>query len=63
MKKKIKKEKDYRFNVDIGFYQSVPACSKKEAIAILKDTFYEEYGLELQDSEIKFESIQKGGKK
>ena len=49
----MKKEKEYEVQVDIKFSQFLSAKNKKEAIKIVKESFYDSYGLKLDKSEIK----------
>jgi len=59
MKKKKKNktmEKEYPYIVKIEFGGQVNATSKKQAKDIIKDDFYEDYGLELRDEEIEIEN-------
>jgi len=45
-------EKEYSYIVKIEFGGQTTATSKKQAKDIIKDDFYEDYGLELTDEEI-----------
>ena len=45
-------EKNYVVNVQIQFTQATSATSKAKAIKQVKDTFFDEYGLEITDEEI-----------
>ena len=51
--KQSKKEKEYIFNVDLKFTQTIQAPNKTKAIKQLKKTFIEEYGIEPTNKEIK----------
>lgn len=48
-------EKEYSYIIKIEFGGNITATSKKQAKAMIKDDFYEDYGLELDDKEIKIE--------
>ena len=48
-------EKEYNYVVKIEFGGNITATSKKQAIAMIKDDFYDDYGLELDDKEIEIE--------
>ena len=48
-------EKEYLYIIKIEFGGQVNATSKKQARDIIRDNFYEDYGLELEDEEIKIE--------
>ena len=59
-KTKVIKEKDYHFDITLKFGQIVPATNKAEALAILDDTFFEEYGITLDPKrEVKLISTSK----
>ncbi len=45
-------EKDYSIEVDLKFTQLASAPNKKKAIEIVKDSFREDYNIELTDKEI-----------
>lgn len=45
-------EKEYPYIVKIEFGGQVNATSKKQARDIIRDDFYEDYGLKLEDFEI-----------
>ena len=49
----MNKEKEYSCNVTLKFCgNSLQAKNKKEYIKVLKETFYDELGLEISDKEI-----------
>jgi hypothetical protein len=52
MEKEIKL-KNYDFEVVVKWSQSCEAENKKRAIDIIKETFFDEYGIELTNKEIK----------
>ena len=47
--------KDYHAEISITFSEVGEAETKEKAIQLIKDNFYEEYGLHLTDDEIKIE--------
>lgn len=49
-----KKEKEFEVGVNIRFSQIESAPTKQKAVEKVKESFYEEYGLELDDKEIEF---------
>jgi hypothetical protein len=51
---KIKEELNYYFDVTLKFSEVIPAISKTEAVERLRDLFMDEYGIELEDKEIKY---------
>lgn len=54
IRKEEKIVKDFYFEVNLKFGQSISADTLEEASEILKSTFEEEYNIELDDSEIVF---------
>lgn len=54
-------EKEYIIKVDLKFTEYITADNKKEAVQIVKNTFFDEYGIELTNKEII--SIQKNDTK
>jgi hypothetical protein len=46
------KNKEWEVDVDIRFSQLVSAPTKAKAISQVKDSFYDEYNLDIDDSEI-----------
>lgn len=53
-KTKIVKERDYEFEITVKWSQSMPATSKAEAKRMIIESFYEEYGINLDEGEIKY---------
>ena len=53
IKNNMAKQKSFCFEVTLKFTQIADGKSKDEAIQQLKDSFEEEYNLEVDDSEIK----------
>lgn len=49
------KEKDYYYKVDVKWGGVMPAKSAKEAREAIKQSYLDEYNLELDDDEIKLE--------
>ena len=47
--------KDYHAEISIDFSEVGEAETKEEAIQVIKNNFYNEYGLHLTDDEIKIE--------
>ena len=47
--------KDYHAEISLTFSEVGEAETEEEAIQVIKNNFYEEYGLHLTDDEIKIE--------
>ena len=47
--------KDYSAEISLTFSEVGEAETKEEAIQLIKDNFYNDYGLHLTDDEIKIE--------
>lgn len=52
------KEKEYIYNITLKFTQIVPASNKKEAWEILENTFFDEFGIELDKTEVELVEVQ-----
>jgi len=52
-KKRIIKEKEFNFKITISFDQSTDATTLKEAREFVRESFYQDFGLDLTDKEIK----------
>lgn len=56
----VMKEKDFYLQVTLKFDNLIPAETLEEAIEILKESFKEEYRLDITDKEITVMDIQEG---
>ena len=54
-----KKEKQYSFSTTIEWTTLITATSKKEAIERLKESFEDEYNIEITEDEFKLEEVTK----
>lgn len=46
--------KEYTFNITLKFTQSATAESKEKALGEIRESFYQDYGLHLEDDDIKY---------
>jgi len=44
--------KDYEFEITLKFTQIMSAENQKQALKIVKETFFEDYGITLKNNEI-----------